>query len=94
VLAECHAKLSLRTYVMLSDVVAAIYLFESNLAAQYGYSYLVDLNKRTTVVSAASQGGGGWEGNDEADDDEEMRQFYLRLAKFNDDHAGDVGWEE
>ena len=41
-MAESHARLSLHPYVMLSDAVAAVRVFEENLAAQYGYSYLLD----------------------------------------------------
>ena len=41
-MAESHARLSLHPYVMFSDAVAAVRVFEGNLAAQYGYSYLLD----------------------------------------------------
>ena len=41
-MAESHARLSLHPYVMFSDAVAAIRVFEENLAAQYGYSHLLE----------------------------------------------------
>jgi hypothetical protein len=39
-MAESHAKLSLHPTVRVTDALAAIHLFEENMVAQYGYSFL------------------------------------------------------
>lgn len=40
VLSESHAKLCLHPYVLITDALAAIHIFEENMTAQSGYSFL------------------------------------------------------
>ncbi len=81
-MSECHARLSLHPYVMYSDVVGAIYLFEANLARFYGYSYLIDAEKECF-------------GRGQEEDDKLMCDFHRRLNKFNEDYGSeDLALEE